>query len=160
MKILLLVPPINQDNSISKYQLAFLNFTAPPLGLGYIAAVLEENGYTKIKILDSQALGITPETYRKYLKRYAPDFLGIQSLTPNFKPALEAARIAKEENVPIVALGGYHPTAMPDESLLLSKGNVDLVFRGEAEFSVLEFVQKYEEGQDWRDINGISYLNS
>ncbi|MHA1993298.1 MAG: B12-binding domain-containing radical SAM protein [Candidatus Hodarchaeales archaeon] len=158
MKILLLVPPSNQEKTISKYQLAFLNFTAPPLGLGYIAAVLEEHGYSKNKILDSQAYALTPNDYRRYLKRYAPDFLGIQSLTPNFTDSLQAAKIAKEENVPIVALGGYHPTAMPDESLLLGKGNVDLVFRGEAEYSTLEFVQKYEDGQDWKEIKGISFL--
>jgi radical SAM superfamily enzyme YgiQ (UPF0313 family) len=158
VKILLLVPPSNQEKTISKYQLAFLNFTAPPLGLGYIAAVLEEHGYSKNKILDSQAYALTPNDYRRYLKRYAPDFLGIQSLTPNFTDSLQAAKIAKEENVPIVALGGYHPTAMPDESLLLGKGNVDLVFRGEAEYSTLEFVQKYEDGQDWKEIKGISFL--
>lgn len=159
MKILLLVPPIQQEKTITKYQLAFLNFTAPPLGLGYIAAVLEKHGYSKIKILDSQVLGITPNHYRRYLKRYSPDFIGIQTLTPNFFPAVEAAKIAKEENVPLVSLGGYHPTAMPDESLLLSKDSVDLIFRGEAEYSLLEFLQTYEKGENWEKVNGISYLN-
>ncbi len=158
VKILLLVPPSIQEKSISKYQLAFLNFTAPPLGLGYIAAVLEDHGFSKIKILDSQAYDLSPNDYRRYLKRYGPDFVGIQTLTPNFMNALHAAQIAKEEKVPIVALGGYHPTAMPDESLLLGKGNVDLLFRGEAEFPTLEFVQKYENGQDWTNIQGISYM--
>ncbi|MHA1946634.1 MAG: B12-binding domain-containing radical SAM protein [Candidatus Hodarchaeales archaeon] len=159
MKILLLVPPLNQEKTISKYQLAFLNFTAPPLGLGYMASVLEENGYSRIKILDSQVLSFTPEDYRKYLKRFAPDIVGMQTLTPNFSNSLNAAKIAKEEKVPIVALGGYHPTAMPEESLLLADGNVDVVFRGEAEYSFLEFVQDYENGKDWKKGNGISYLD-
>ncbi len=159
MKILLLVPPVLHDKAITKYQLAFLNFTAPPLGLGYIAAVLEEGGYTNIKILDSQALNFTQNDYRKYLKRFKPDFLGIQALTPNFDAALAAAAIAKEEGIPIVALGGYHPTAMPDECLHLANGNVDLLFRGEAEYTVLEFIKMYEQGKNWRDIKGISYLD-
>ncbi|PWI49065.1 B12-binding domain-containing radical SAM protein [Candidatus Heimdallarchaeota archaeon B3_Heim] len=158
MKILLVVPPTILEKTISKYKLAFLNFTAPPLGLGYIAAVLEKHGYSNINILDSQALALSPNDYRRYLKRYRPDFVGIQTLTPNFADALAAAKIAKEQNVPIVALGGYHPTAMPDESLLLGKGNVDLIFRGEAEYSILEFIQKYEKGQDWTNIKGISFL--
>jgi len=98
VKILFLVPPVTQEKATSKYQLAFLNFTAPPLGLGYIAAVLEENGYSNIKILDSQALNLTQNEYRKFLKRYNPDFLGIQTLTPNFKDAISAAHIAKDEN--------------------------------------------------------------
>jgi radical SAM superfamily enzyme YgiQ (UPF0313 family) len=159
VKILLLVPPTDTKNVTTKYQLAFLNFTAPPLGLGYIAAVLEENGYTKIQILDSHALAISFEVYRKYLKRFNPDFIGIQALTPNFYNALKAARIAKEENVPMVTLGGYHPTAMPDECLLLGKGIIDVIFRGEAEYSTLEFLQYVEKGKDWRQVDGISYIN-
>ncbi|MFX0149578.1 MAG: B12-binding domain-containing radical SAM protein [Candidatus Hodarchaeota archaeon] len=157
MKILFLVPPTELQASTTKYQLAFLNFTAPPLGLGYIAAVLEKNGFSNVRILDSHALKLSLENYRKYLKQFSPDFIGIQALTPNFFDALRAARVAKEEKVPYVALGGYHPTSMPDECLQLGKGNVDLIFRGEAEYSTLEFIQKIEIGRDWRQIKGISY---
>ncbi|UCE14382.1 MAG: radical SAM protein [Candidatus Heimdallarchaeota archaeon] len=157
MKILLLVPPA-KHKEVTKYHLTFLNFTAPPLGLGYIAAVLEENGYSKVRILDCSALDYTFEIYRKYLKRFTPDFIGIQTLTPNLYDALQAARIAKEEGARIVALGGYHPTAMPDESIQLSNGNVDVVFRGEAEYSVTEFIQNLERGRDWAQVKGISYL--
>jgi hypothetical protein len=84
VKILFLVPPTELQAVTTKYQLAFLNFTAPPLGLGYIAAVLEKNGFSKIRILDSHTLSISLETYRQYLKRFSPDFIGIQALTPNF----------------------------------------------------------------------------
>ncbi len=159
MKILLLVPPTDTKTVTTKYQLAFLNFTAPPLGLGYIAAVLEKNGFTNIRILDSHALAISFETYRRYLKRFNPDFIGIQALTPNFYDALKAARIAKEENVPMVTMGGYHPTSMPEECLLLGKGFIDLIFRGEAEYSMLEFIQFLEKGKEWNNINGVSYID-
>ncbi|WP_455465198.1 B12-binding domain-containing radical SAM protein [Candidatus Hodarchaeum mangrovi] len=157
VKILFLIPPTLQDESTSKYQLAFLNFTAPPLGLGYIAAVLEENGFTKLKIIDSHALNLSSENYRRILKRYQPDFLGIQTLTPTFFDALNAAKIAKEENVPYVALGGYHPSAMPEECLELSNGNVDIIFRGESEYSTLNFIKCIESGKEWNLIHGISY---
>ncbi len=159
VKILLLVPPLEQKE-VTKYKLAFLNFTAPPLGLGYIAAVLEENGFSKIRILDCSALEYTFEIYRQYLKRFTPDFVGIQTLTPNLYNALKAAQIARDERVPYIALGGYHPTAMPDESLKLANGNVDLIFRAEAEYSTLEFIQHIETGRDWKKIQGISYLDN
>ncbi len=157
VKILLIIPPT--ENPVTKYQLSFLNFTAPPLGLGYIAAVLEENNFTRIRILDSPTLNYSQRDYRQFLKRFSPDFVGIQTLTPNFQNALTAAKIAKEENVPIVGLGGYHPTAMPNESLELANGNVDLIFRGEAEYSVLKFIQDYENGKEWQINPGISYIN-
>ena len=159
VKSVFVVPPIGGEevNSTTKYQLGFLNFTAPPLGLAYIAAVLEEHGFSRIKILDCHALNFSENDYRRYLKRFQPDFVGIQTLTTNFFASLRAAEIAKQENVPIVALGGYHPTAMPDESLELSNGNVDVLFRGEAEYSVLKFFQMHEEGNNWETIKGISF---
>lgn len=161
MKVLFLVPP-SENEVTTKYQLAFLDFTAPPLGLGYMAAVLEDHGYTKtkIRILDSHALNYTPNDYRRYLKRFNPDILGIQTLTPNFNAAMAAARIAKEEGIPHVALGGYHPTAMPDECLHVGNGDVTVVFRGEAEFTFLEYVQNLDKGTDWTSIKGISYLDT
>jgi len=159
VKILFVVPPSISNGPNTKYQLAFLNFTAPPLGLGYIAAVLEQNGFTRIRIIDCPVLRITPDDLRRIIKRFSPDFVGIQTLTPNFFNALNAAKIAKEEGVPIVALGGYHPTAMPDECLVLGKGNVDVVFRGEAEYSTLEFIQKMDDGKDWKTVKGISFMD-
>jgi len=157
VKILLVVPPT--ENTVTKYQLAFLNFTAPPLGLGYIAAVLEANSFSKIQILDAPVMNFSFNDYRRYLKRFSPDFVGIQTMTPNFQNALKASQIAKEEKVPLVALGGYHPTAMPDESLTFGKGNIDVIFRGEAEYSVLEFVKNIENGKEWQNNKGISYID-
>ncbi|MHA2226201.1 MAG: B12-binding domain-containing radical SAM protein [Candidatus Hodarchaeales archaeon] len=162
MKILLVTPPKDSIEATTKYQLAFLNFTAPPLGLGYIAAVLEENGYSKIRILDCPVLEFSFDSFRRYIKNYKPDFVGIQTLTPDFHNAIKTAKIAKEQGVHIVALGGYHPTARPDECLsnqYMEDGVIDLVFRGEAEYPVLNFIQHLENGQDWHQINGISYLN-
>ncbi|MFW9779296.1 MAG: B12-binding domain-containing radical SAM protein [Candidatus Heimdallarchaeota archaeon] len=160
MKVLLLVPP-SENGVTTKYQLAFLDFTAPPLGLAYMAGVLEEHGYTghtNVRILDSHALNYTPNDYRRYLKRFHPDILGIQTLTPNFGAAMTGAQIAREEGVPHIILGGYHPSALPDECLKQSNGNITAVIRGEAEYTFLEFVQCVEEGMEWRNIKGISYI--
>ena len=157
VKILLLVPP---GIKFTKYSTGFLRFTAPPLGLGYIAAVLEENGYQgNVRILDSKALDMDFEQYRQYLKKWKPDILGIQVLTPNFYDAFEAAKIAKEEGVEWVTMGGHHPTAMPDECLTFGGKNVDVIFRGESEYTFLEFVKKIEDGKDWRDVLGISFVD-
>jgi radical SAM superfamily enzyme YgiQ (UPF0313 family) len=158
MRILLVVPPGLDGNYITKYHASsFLNFTAPPLGLAYIAAVLENSGYNP-QILDCKALGLTFQDYRRFVKRMNPDFVGIQVLTVNIYDALQTAQISKEEGVDVVSFGGYHPTNMPDECLEMSNGNVDVVFRGESEFTVLEFINCLETGKDWRDVPGLSYI--
>ncbi len=154
MKILLVVPP---GIKFTKYSTGFLRFTAPPLGLGYIAAVLLDHGFTQVRILDCRALDMSMEDYRQYIRSWKPDFVGIQVLTPNFYDALETAKISKEEGVPLVAVGGHHPSAMPEEALIFGKGNIDIVFRYEAEYSTLEFLLKYENNQDWTNVRGISY---
>ncbi|MFX1511445.1 MAG: B12-binding domain-containing radical SAM protein [Promethearchaeota archaeon] len=155
MKVLFVVPP---GSELNKYKASsFLNFTAPPLGLAYIAAVLEENGYSKVRILDCKALGMSFEEYQEYLRRLKPDFVGIQVLTPAFYESLCAARIAKEKGVDLVTLGGYHPTCMPDECLNILNSYVDLIFRGEAEYTVLEYLNCIENGKNWQNIKGISF---
>lgn len=45
---------INPPESTNKYR-TFLNVLAPPLGIAYIGAVLEENGIS-VKIIDAPAL--------------------------------------------------------------------------------------------------------
>ncbi|MFX0204743.1 MAG: B12-binding domain-containing radical SAM protein [Candidatus Hodarchaeota archaeon] len=155
MKILFVVPP---GSDITKYKTSsFLNFTAPPLGLAYIAAVLEENGYSQVRILDCKALGMDFETYRRYLKQWSPNFVGIQVLTPALYESLTTARIAKEAGVPIVALGGYHPTCMPDECFGTGSNNINLIFRGEAEYTTLEYLNSIENNKDWKNVQGISF---
>jgi radical SAM superfamily enzyme YgiQ (UPF0313 family) len=49
---------------------------------------------------------------------------------------------------------------MPDECLHHSNGDVTAVLRGEAEFTFLEFVQHIDQGTDWTNIRGISYIDT
>ncbi|MFX0090527.1 MAG: B12-binding domain-containing radical SAM protein, partial [Candidatus Hodarchaeota archaeon] len=125
MKILLVVPPGKER---SKYE--FLQFTSPPLGLAYIAAVLLENQYNRVKILDSHALRLTQEDYRRVVQQMQPDIVGIQTMTPNFYEATSAAKIAKESGC-IVVMGGPHATFKPYETLASS--HADFVVLGEGE---------------------------
>jgi radical SAM superfamily enzyme YgiQ (UPF0313 family) len=82
---------------ITKYQSSsFLNFTAPPLGLAYIAAVLEQNGYSNVRILDCKAFAMTFDSYEQYLRKFKPDVVGIQVLTPGFVEAIKTAEISKK----------------------------------------------------------------
>jgi len=68
---------------------------APPLSIGYIAAVLEENDID-VKIIDCPALEIEWEDMENEIIKYSPDMVGITALTPTINPALKSARIAKK----------------------------------------------------------------
>ncbi|MHA2105785.1 MAG: B12-binding domain-containing radical SAM protein [Candidatus Hodarchaeales archaeon] len=158
MKVLLAIPPNISGSGDSKYQVTnFLNFSAPPLGLAYMASVLEEAGYkNKVRLLDSRTIGLTSEDFKRVIKRFRPDILGLQIKTPNYYDAVEVSRIAKEEDVPYVIWGGHHASPMAEE-VLTANQNVDIVFRGEAEYTFRDFVQAVDDGKDWTGIRGISY---
>ncbi|MBI1920103.1 MAG: B12-binding domain-containing radical SAM protein [Geobacter sp.] len=83
--------------------------------------------------------------------------LGISIKTGSqIKHALSLARQirAKRLDLPIV-LGGYHASALPDQTL--ENPFVDIVVRGYGEVVFLNLVNSFSEGGDFRKINGISY---
>ncbi|MFZ5985885.1 MAG: TIGR04013 family B12-binding domain/radical SAM domain-containing protein [Bacillota bacterium] len=56
----------------------------------------------------------------------------------------------------VFAAGGPHPTGDPEGTLKLG---FDIVFSGEGEESVVEFLKALKNGSDWENIRGIAYLD-
>ncbi len=152
MKITFLNPP--QPNS--KYK--FLGVVAPSLGIGYIAAVLEQNNYD-VDVLDSSALELSYDEIGEEILKRKPDIVSISALTPTIGAALDAAdKIKNVKPDTIVVLGGYHPT-FEYESLLKEEESIDVIVRGEGEYTMLELVQKIESGGDLKDVQGLAFID-
>lgn len=151
MKILLIMPPgICHKNEIpvSGY---------PPLGLAYIAAVLEQEGY-KVKIIDASLggeivrqsndtlrFGLSAKEIGQRIKEFFPEVIGISgSSRDTISLAHEIAKISKEilPKVPVI-FGGTHSTCVPNE--ILQDLNVDSVVIGEGELTFLEMVRRIEK---------------
>ena len=152
---------------------AHVNMISEPLGLAYIAAVLEENGY-EVDILDALALGndqienladgtvrvgLTEQQIKEHISNYAPDIIGVSCIfSAQERDHLRIARFAKEVcPAAIVVCGGAHATVSP-ESLLRDK-NIDLVVKGEGERTVLELVKCIEAGDNYKHITGTITRN-
>ena len=151
MEVLLVNPP----DIKSKYK-DVLGLTAPPLGLAYIGAVLEEND-VKVTILDAPALDMDLQGYRRALAHKHVDLLGVQTTTPTIKQALAVGKITKELHPECaVTMGGYHATFMP-EQVLRENDFVDVVVRNEGEYATLELVDAIENEKPLRNIDGINY---
>ena len=84
------------------------------LGLGYLSAVLQKNGF-EVKILDAWLNGWTPdELADKILQDKAPLFIGISAYQSNIDHALKTLNAVKQQkNITFVA-GGFGPTFSPD----------------------------------------------
>lgn len=108
----------------------------PPLGLAYIASVLLANGYT-VSAVDFNVTGFNPMLLEGILKKDKPRILGISAHTETYLNGLKIAEIAKQIIPEItVIMGGTHPTILYGE--VLRKKSIDIVVRGEGEYTMLE----------------------
>jgi len=130
-------------------------------GWGYMWAPLAVNlEYIAASILDvvedivivNQEFDSTP--IETHLKEFEPDFFGVTMSATDHTSGLELCRAAKDHSKKMTtAVGGYHPTAIPDE--LLSHGQIDIVARGESEITARELFEKGDGKPE--GILGLSY---
>src|SRR3989338_1741271 len=156
MKIALINPPylviykklnIHQEASI-------------PLGLLYIAAVLEKAGY-QVKVFDPNLHNLSLSELIGQIRLYEPELIGLTSVTPTFNAAQKISFELKRAfpGTPIV-MGGPHVTSLPEDSLNFTP-EVDFVIAGEGELTIIELVKALEEKKaDFSAINGVGYRNN
>ncbi len=127
----------------------------PPLGLGYLAAVLEKNQY-KVEVIDCQASNLSYEEFKRELSKRQPTIVGVTSTTRLYKSALEIIKIAKEVQPNCLTLiGGPHVTFW-DENALKECPQLDVVVRKEGENTLLELVQRLDAGKSYSDVVGTT----
>jgi len=125
----------------------------PPLGIAYIAAVLEKAGH-EVGIIDAIALNLTKEELTERILEFDPTLVGVTSMTPSFPGGLEAAQIAKECGA-IVVIGGPHLALYPQETL--SYPCIDYGVIGEGEYTLLELIEALEKKRPLLSIQGLVY---
>lgn len=143
MRVLLVNPP-------SRGIYYRVGLKLPPLGLGYLAAVLRKQNH-EVCVID---LNVEPEALKSIdWKNW--DLVGISGDTSRQKAALEIARLVKAQSNCKVVMGGYHATFEDEECL--ANGDVDYVVRGEGEGAFLTLVNCLEAKDDPQRVPGISY---
>lgn len=124
-------------------------FRFPPLGLGYIAAYLKQQGIS-VGIVDCTFLD-----QKQALKKIVdskPQIIGIQSMYSMRNKSLELARLLRDHCELLVA-GGALPTTQPEMFL----GDFDVAVVGEGELTMLELVNQFVNGGDLSQVKGIAY---
>jgi anaerobic magnesium-protoporphyrin IX monomethyl ester cyclase len=115
-----------------------------PDWLAYATAVLEQNG-VDAKLFDFPAVDWGKDELRQLVKQEAPDFVILDSTTPSIYSDIECAEICKEVSSAKVIMVGPHVSALPEESLRLAGGAVDVICMGEYDFTVLDVVSNYPD---------------
>jgi anaerobic magnesium-protoporphyrin IX monomethyl ester cyclase len=164
MKVLLINPP----------QLFYPGSDPPagnlPLGLMYIAAVLENAGYETeildafmtdsvfLKVGDTLQVGMPYRKIRAEIQRRKPDIVGIAvPFTCQVENAIRVGDITKEVNPKILTVaGGPHATVVPVEFLEEAK-NIDIAVIGEGEYVMVDIAKFLERKKKISDVQGIAY---
>lgn len=90
------------------------------------------------------------------VKEFDPALIGIGvPYTMLYPTALRVASFCKEVSEAVVCVGGPHVSYMDRQTLMDSK-DVDLVVRGEGEWSLLELLERIERGEDYTDVAGTT----
>ncbi len=168
MKVLLINPP---ETSVKEN----LTFVGLPLGLLYIAAILEKEG-EKVHIFDSftynnkleekeigngiKHVGASWKRIEKEIQEKKPEIVGISNhLTSQLENTLKVAKIAKKINKKIkIIVGGPHASSNPQD--FFKTGDVDFVIMGEGEFAFSKLIKELKnKKKKFEKINNLVYMH-
>ena len=131
----------------------------PPLGLCYIAAILERAGH-EVRIIDGQVKHRSPERISQDIINSETDIVGITATTPMINEAARIAELVKKEREEIKTIvGGPHVTALPVETLEAFP-YIDTGVVGEGEITMLLTVGSIFDGRPLNDIDGIVWRHN
>lgn len=149
---IILINPYYQNRIRSIAQVSI----GPPLGLAYIAAVLEQNGY-KVAIIDANAEKLSEEEVLCRIMHVKPALIGLTAVTPTIHICYSIAKkIKKEEPSIITVIGGVHATSLPKETLNECV-DFDFLVKGEGEFTLIELVDALSKNKALSYIKGLVY---
>jgi anaerobic magnesium-protoporphyrin IX monomethyl ester cyclase len=155
--IFLVNPPASdaQRRGPIKQLIRNLFFNSPPLGIAYVAAYLEREGFA-VRLLDAGVEGLTIEETAARIIAEGPAILGVTATSNFYGNALNLARRVRA-GLPSVftVLGGPHGTSCADE--VMEQGEFDAVVLGEGEITTSELVAAVVSGADLSTVAGIVY---
>ena len=135
--------------------------TTPHMGLAYIASYLQSNGY-EIRVIEQAVYKLSNAKVVELFKEFEPDIVGFTARSFNINVAYQLMGSLKECNPDIlIILGGSHATALPAYTLN-ECSDIDVIVEGYGEESMLELVERYQQGIDdiealCKPVAGVSY---
>jgi radical SAM superfamily enzyme YgiQ (UPF0313 family) len=151
MRVLLLNPPAEKKYAREGRCQRRAIVAYPPLTLAYIASVLRKEN--DILLLDSLASNINYKKLEQKVLKFKPELIILNTSTPTINNDLITAKKLKKKTGAISCIFGIHATYLADELIKLPE--VDIIIKGEPEFTPLELTQK-----NFAQVPGIIYKNN
>jgi len=155
-KALLVYPPTGLYDRFDRCQAPVESETVfmirPPMDLAYMAAALERVGI-ECTIKDYPAEKKGWGDFERDFKRLSPDILVASTVVPTFEEDCRAFKIAKRVNPLTLTIAKGVISEDDGRSELERHAEIDVIVRGEPEFTIAELAQ----GKDRRQVAGITY---
>ena len=119
----------------------------PPLGILYLASVLEQNDI-EVSVLDQPAMGYSMSETVRWIENEDPDVVGFSSLVSSGRVAGLLSRKIKDIKPDIVTLIGNHFATFSADRILRKYSSIDIVVRGEAEETIVDLAKHLNDGDD------------
>ena len=117
----------------------------PPLGLAYVAAVMEKSGFS-VEIYDNYLLERSIEQVKDEVRKRQPEIAGITCSSLTYTRCIEMAKAVKEVCPTCkVVVGGPHPSYMPET--MLQHNEIDYVVIGEGEQAMVNLARSILKGE-------------
>jgi len=154
--LLIAPPPIAKLRQSVEQRAVSRSGYIPPLGLGYLAATLEREGYT-VDLLDMQAEGVRGADLVRIVQERRPRLVGLTAMVVSYKNALRVAQLVKEASPTThVVIGGPQATFLVEETLACPA--VDVLVRHEGEETIVELMRHFAgDGISLDSIRGIAF---
>lgn len=130
----------------------------PPLGILYLASVLEERG-VEVSVLDQPARGFTVGDSVNWIEKENPDIVGFSTFSTSGRTAALISSRVKERNPNIVTVLGNHYATFNSERILRKYSSVDVTVRGEGEDTVVDLVSCLRNKGKLKKVQGIAFRN-
>ncbi|MFA5101609.1 MAG: radical SAM protein [Candidatus Thermoplasmatota archaeon] len=150
MRFLFIYPPLELSYNPSSRVFYGLS---PPLGLLYLASMLEQEGET-VRVLDFSAEPFREQTLMTAVK--SADIVGITTLSPSLQEAKNLICLIKHQypDIPII-VGGPHCTLLPEK--VLQETQADVCVQGDGEHIINEIKKALNKQKEFSQIPGVFY---
>jgi radical SAM superfamily enzyme YgiQ (UPF0313 family) len=155
---------INPGDRKQVYQALGNDYSAvePPFWIAVIASYLRNKKYS-VAIIDSNAENITPGETAQKVHALNPRLSAVivygsqpSASTQNMTIAGEICKVLKEKTSCKVALGGLHPSALPQKTM--EEERVDFVIDGEGPYTLTSLIDVLRAGKEsYSQVPGLWY---
>ena len=154
MKVLLFFPGSTGFELAPKLRISTGAFL-PPLGLLYLAKILELQGHT-VKVIDCNTEGFNDNSLRQAIQSSDVVGMTIYSGLKNLENSLLISKKIRQyaPEIPFI-IGGPHCTIVPEQALC--DHSADIAVCGEAEYIIIPVIEALEGKRPLSSVPGIFY---